>query len=256
MTLGHESPLARRWPEWLRWSACFALALCFHAAGAAALLARWSESSDLVANAPVIMIELAPVPVAPDLTPSELPPGPQQTEAQPEPKAEPEPEKPVEKVELPPEPQTEQPLMVAPPPKPIEKRPEKKPKQKHASLTSAPSAAEQRAERAAAPMPGAATRNSDALPNWKSQLVAQLERYKRYPSDAQSRGEQGVAQLAFSVDRHGGVHRARIVRSSGSSLLDQETLALLERAQPLPPPPAEFGGSEIAIVVPIRYNIR
>jgi len=29
------------------------------------LMARWSESSDLVANAPVIMIDLAPVPVAP-----------------------------------------------------------------------------------------------------------------------------------------------------------------------------------------------
>src|SRR5665811_593865 len=61
MTIARIS-LTRRWPEPLRWGACFALALSFHAAGAAALLARWSEDSDLLANAPVMMIDLAPVP--------------------------------------------------------------------------------------------------------------------------------------------------------------------------------------------------
>jgi protein TonB len=106
-----------------------------------------------------------------------------------------------------------------------------------------------------APAPGAASHNPDALPNWKSALVARLERYKRYPSEAESRGEHGVAQLAFSVDRGGHVHNARIVRSSGSSALDRATLALLERAQPLPPPPPEIHGAQIAIVVPIRYNL-
>ena len=75
-------------------------------------------------------------------------------------------------------------------------------------------------------------------------------------AEAQSRGEYGVAQLAFSVDRGGGVHNARIVRSSGSSILDRETLTLAERAQPLPPPPPEITGAQIPIVVPIRYNAR
>ncbi len=59
MNATRETFAVRRWPETLRWGACFALALGFHAAGAAALLARWNEDSDLVANAPVIMIELA-----------------------------------------------------------------------------------------------------------------------------------------------------------------------------------------------------
>ena len=252
MTIARIS-LTRRWPEPLRWGACFALALSFHAAGAAALLARWSEDSDLVANAPVIMIDLAPVPVAPDITPNELPPDHVLSRAE---EPEPEPEKPVEKIEMTPDPAPQPELAVTPPPKPIEKPKEKKPKQKRASVASAPSTAEHRAERAAAPMPGASSRDSDALPNWKSQLVARLERYKRYPSAAQSRGEQGVAQLAFSIDRSGGVHNAHIVRSSGSSLLDRETLTLVERAQPLPPPPPEMSGSQIAIMVPIRYNMR
>jgi protein TonB len=46
------------------------------------------------------------------------------------------------------------------------------------------------------------------------------------------------------------------VRSSGSSLLDRATLELVERAQPLPAPPPEVRGAQIAIVVPINYNLR
>lgn len=248
MVGGSKTFSLSRWPEAARWSACFVLAIAFHAAGAAALFARWSEDSNLVAGTPVIMVDLAPVAVSPNIT-TDVTPGPLQQEAEPEP----EPEKPVEKVELPPDPQAE-PVVAIPPPKPIEKPKEKKPKQKHASLASAPTRAEQQGDRPAAPIPGASSRNSDALPNWKTQLLAKLERSKRYPSEA--RGDQGTAQLAFSVDRQGGVHNARIARSSGSSALDHETLALVQRAQPLPPPPPEVPGSQIPIVVPIRYNAR
>ena len=240
----------RRWPETLRWGACFALALCFHAAGAAALLARWNESADLVANAPVIMIDLAPVAVSPETTPNELPPGPQQVQAQPEPQ----PDKPIDKVELAPQPDAEPLLSVTPPPKPLEKPKDKKPKQKHASLASAPSSADQKADRIAAPAPGASSRDPNALASWKSLLVAQIERHKRYPEAA--RGDRGVAQVAFSVDRSGGVHHARVVSSSGSSLLDRDALAWLERSQPLPPPPSDMPGAMISITVPLRYNYR
>jgi len=237
-----------RWPDAARWGACFALAVAFHAAGAAALFARWTEDSNLVAGTAVVMVDLAPVAVSPNIT-TDVAPGPLQQEAEPEPQ----PEKPIEKIELPPDPQAEPVVAVTPPPK-LEPPKEKKPKQKHASLASAPTRADQQVDRPAAPMPGLSSRNSDALPNWKTQLVAKLERSKRYPSEA--RGDQGIAQLAFSVDRQGGVHNARIVRSSGSSVLDHETLALVQRAQPLPPPPPEVSGAQIPIVVPIRYNAR
>jgi len=242
----------RRFAIIARWGACLTLALGIHAAGAMAMLAHWREEPDAIAQAPVILIELAPLPVAPQNTPTELPPGPHQAEAQPAPQS----EKPAEKIEIKPDPAKDAELSVTPPPKPAEIPKEKNPKHRHASLISAPSTAEQKAERTAAPAPGARSSNLDALPNWKSRLVARLERYKRYPAQAQARGEQGVAQLAFSIDREGRVHHARILRSSGSSLLDSATLALVERAAPLPPPPPEVAGAQIAVVVPIRYNIR
>ena len=169
---------------------------------------------------------------------------------------------------MPPAPKAELQLAALPPEKPIEKpvekaveksaeKPaEKRHPQKHASLASAPSPAEKRAARAAAPAPGAASQNPSAVPNWKSELVARLERYKRYPPEAQSRGEHGVAQLAFSVDRSGGVHHARIARSSGSSLLGQRD-ARHGRARRAPAAaPAELAGTQIAISVPIRYDTR
>lgn len=131
-------------------------------------------------------------------------------------------------------------------------RPKPHPAARTASRASAPSKAAMHA-RASAPAPGAG-RSDSAVPTWRSELVARLERSKRYPPDAH--GDAGVALLAFSVDHHGEVHGARIARSSGSAALDRETLSLLTRARPLPPPPAELAGARIAVTVPIRYDVR
>lgn len=264
--------MRRHIPQALRWCACFAIAIGVHAAGAAALLARWNDNDNLVANAPVIMIDLAPMAVAPQTTPTEVPPdkvaSKQQIEPDPAPEKPPEmtevePEKPVEKVEPQPEPETKAELAMLPPPKPPEiekpvedkkKEVKKKPRRHVASLASAPSAADQRADRAAAPVPGANAHDPNAMRNWTSQLVAQIERHKRYPSEA--RGASGKAMVSFSVDRSGGVHHARVVRSSGDSVLDRDAVAWVERSQPLPPPPADQHGSQFPVVVPLRYNSR
>jgi periplasmic protein TonB len=251
MIATRDTLIVRRRSDVLRWGACVAVALFIHIAGAVALLARWNDPPDAVANAPVIMIELAAVPVAPDAAQSRLPPGPQQPETRPQPDQ----PKTVEKAEIKTE-LVKEAELPATQTKPADKPTEKKLIQRQASLASAPSTARQRAERAAARAPGSVSHNSDAVPNWKSALVARLERYKRYPPEAQSRSETGVTQLAFSVDRSGGVHHAHVVRSSGSNVLDREAVALAERASPMPPPPAEITGAQIPIQVPIRYNAR
>lgn len=247
MVGSHKTFSLSHWPEAARWGACFALAIAFHAAGAAALFARWSEDSDLVTNAPVIVVDMAPVAMSPNIT-TDVAPGPLQQKAQPER----EPEKPIEKIELPPDPKTEPVVALTPPPKPIE--PPKEKKQKHASLARAPTRADQQADRPAAAMPGVSSHNSDAMPNWISQVAAKLANNKRYPSEA--RDARGEALVEFTVDRQGGVHNARIVRSSGSTALDRETLATVQRSQPLPPPPPEVPGAQIKLAQKIRYNGR
>jgi protein TonB len=89
---------------------------------------------------------------------------------------------------------------------------------------------------------------------WRSQIVTILERNKRYPSEARARGEQGVTRLAFRIDSEGHLMSSRVVASSGSATLDAETLALVQRAQPYPPPPPELAGSELT--VPVSFSIR
>ena len=281
---------ARRLGSVAPWAAGLTLALGLHGAAGALLLARWHADAEEVASAPAILVDFAPAPAAPAVTPTALPPGPPQPQqqAQPQPKPAQKPqqkqepkqavakteveapaEKPVEQtievppkpipqatIDVPPEPAPKVTIDVLPPRKPVEARHQSKPRQRQASRASAPSTATRRATRAAAVAPGASTHHSNALPNWRSALVARIERHKHYPEAALTRGEHGVAQVAFSIDRSGRLHDARIVRSSGSKLLDRDALAWLRRSQPLPPPPPELRGARIPVVVPLRYDIR
>jgi protein TonB len=91
---------------------------------------------------------------------------------------------------------------------------------------------------------------------WETSLVKHLEQFKRYPSDAQSRGEEGVVLLSFTVDRTGHVLAHQVVRSSGHSQLDDEVMSMIERAQPLPPFPAEMPDAKLDLTVPIRFSLR
>jgi periplasmic protein TonB len=93
-------------------------------------------------------------------------------------------------------------------------------------------------------------------PSWQTALVRHLQQYKRYPSDAQSRGEEGVVQLSFTVDRTGHVLNREIVRSSGHRELDNEVMSMIERAQPLPPFPASMPQAKLDLTVPIRFSLQ
>ncbi len=93
-------------------------------------------------------------------------------------------------------------------------------------------------------------------PAWQTTLVRHLERYKRYPSDAQDRGEEGVVLLGFTVDRTGHVLAHHIVRSSGHPELDDEVMSMIERAQPLPPFPQTMTEAKLELTVPIRFSLK
>jgi len=93
-------------------------------------------------------------------------------------------------------------------------------------------------------------------PSWQTALVRHLQQYKRYPSDAQSRGEEGIVLLSFSIDRSGHVLARQIVRSSGYRELDNEVMSMVERAQPLPPFPPSMPQAKLDLTVPIRFSLQ
>jgi TonB family protein len=93
-----------------------------------------------------------------------------------------------------------------------------------------------------------------AIASWQQALVARVARFQRYPAHA--KGATGVVNLSFSIDRQGHVLNGRVIKSSGSAVLDTEALSLLTRAAPLPPPPAAVPDSDLTFVLPIRFALR
>jgi TonB family protein len=91
-----------------------------------------------------------------------------------------------------------------------------------------------------------------SVADWKSQIIELIERNKRYPLSA-PRDEERVVQVLFSLDRRGRVMDSRIISSSGSSVLDEEALALVRRSEPFPPPPQELK-DHVNLRLPIRFN--
>lgn len=250
----------------LRWGLSGAIVLAAHVSVAAAIVG-WSDTDDSTDPVGAMVVELAPVPVAPNNTPSDIQPGPeqQQAEATPENIAKPT-DKPVDKVVQPEKVKEQQdiPKMENPDIALQKKTPEpqpEKPKPSEAQLAAPVTTAPQMsrvdvAAVAAAPLQTMFNLNeSNAVPTWKRLVASKLERNKKYPSAAQAREEKGVVQLEFSVDRQGRLKSSRIVKSSGSDALDRETLDLVQRAQPFAAPPAAMVGEEVFLVVPIKFNI-
>ena len=145
-----------------------------------------------------------------------------------------------------------------------QKRTEKKSESKSAAPHEAPreakaerprpsAAAPSQPSRMAAAAPSGSPGGGPSLSNWKSEVIGILERNKHYPAGAGV--AQGVAHLAFTLNRQGRVTSARIAGSSGSAPLDAETLSLIHRVA-FPPPPADMPGAQISLVVALRYNVR
>jgi len=251
--------------QWLRWSAGGLTALTMHTAIVLAI-ASHSDDSDLQGGASVVMMELAPISAAPPAPPSELAPGPQQAEAeqveqikQERPKE----QRDAEQIpELPREPDPAVALQSSAtvlkeqtPQTESRELPEAETKevQQEATIATAPPSAILTDVHPAAPTPGQIERpTSAALLTWERSMAIQLQRHKRYPS--QARGEQGVAILSFTIDHQGHLLSSHIVRSSGSAILDAAALAMLGRAEPFPAPPPGIADELLSITVPIRYS--
>jgi periplasmic protein TonB len=268
-----------------RWALCAALVVLAHG-GMAAAMVTWRDAIEPSETAAAIVIEFAPVPVAPEALPTEIPPGPEQvmSDASPNQPTETIEEKIEEKVdqkvevkvaqkveerveakpieepppEIKPAPNPEMALETPPPQEVKQETPQRQVPRLPAPATTAPQAMPvETASIPAAPTQGQPNPNtSKAVQTWRGQIVALIERNKRYPAKAESRGQQGVARVFFSLDRQGQVIDSRVVGSSGVTALDEEALALLRRAQPFPKPPAELTGERVDLMLPLRFNLR
>ena len=221
-------------------------------------------------------------PPEPEVEPQDIPPDVEEPPPEPEPVPEPVPEpiepppepllEPVEPVVEPPEEiipdivEAPEPAVVAPLPvvasasiQERRKRPKPAPKppaQQATPRTAAPPPSE--APRAQAAVSAQLAAAQQAAPSvsparWQSKLMSHLNRRKQYPRSAQSRREEGVVHLTFSIDGAGNVLSSGIARSSGFADLDQAVLTMIARASPVPAPPAEMAGRSLTI--PIEFDL-
>ena len=85
-------------------------------------------------------------------------------------------------------------------------------------------------------------------------LSAWLESHKRYPDAARQRGEEGRADLRFTVERGGRVVDFAVARSSGYPDLDASIEDMM-RGAVLPSFPAGMTQPRIDVSVTIRFSL-
>jgi protein TonB len=193
-----------------------------------------------------VLIDLEPVPAPPVAAPAPPPPQP--------PPPEPEVKK-IEEPPLPPPPKEAVALPKPPPPKPAPPRP-KRVVEEPPPPQPMPQQAE--AKPLPAPMPkarAAPAPSMDVMANWEHKLLARLQSFLRYPRRAQLRQQDGIAYVKVVIDRRGNLVSSALERSSGIPVLDEEAVAVAERAKPFPPPP-EALGENVVRVVPVRFILR
>ena len=223
---GVAGPASGRRSEALRWIISFMIVAVCHGVGALALLRNVPEASDSGIDTPVVMLDLPEALVQSVAPVQDLPPGPvMEDEVPPAPQ-------PKEETKLP-EPEAEVALPMPEPPK------QERPPAEVVEMTA----------------PAAARTPPPSIIRWQGQLAAHIQRFQRYPTAARARGESGVATVSFTINREGRLVQSSIVKSSGSAALDQETLAALTRAMPMPRPPEQASDAELTFTIPMGFNL-
>lgn len=117
-----------------------------------------------------------------------------------------------------------------------------------------PSAPRQQGQAVGAPSPSEGG-NVGLRRSYAGVLAAHLNRHKSYPISARRQGREGTVRLRLVVARTGSVLDARIARSAPFPEFDEAAMAMLARAQPLPPFPSGMTETEIVVMVPVTFEL-
>ncbi len=105
-----------------------------------------------------------------------------------------------------------------------------------------------------APVQGTGASATRVRVTWQRELAAHFNKYKRYPEDRTARSVQVV--VSFVIDRLGHVLSSRIVTGSGDPAFDAAALAMLQRANPVPPPPPLVADEGLSFTLPVIFSAR
>lgn len=94
-----------------------------------------------------------------------------------------------------------------------------------------------------------------AVADYEATLSAWLEDHKKYPRRAKRRRSEGTGVLYLVIRRDGHVLDYWLHDSSGHAVLDEELLAMVERARPLPAFPPGISAGRLEYFLPVGFEL-
>ena len=97
---------------------------------------------------------------------------------------------------------------------------------------------------------------AEKMPEFKGPgtIMQYLAQNIKYPAEAQEQGIEGISVVVFVVDSTGIVSKADIKKTSGSKLLDDESIRVIKTMRFIP---GEQKGVPVAVryAIPVRYKL-
>jgi protein TonB len=124
-----------------------------------------------------------------------------------------------------------------------------------AEATATPSsAAIPEGPRSVAPVQGTGDSAQRVRVTWQKELVAHLDKHKRYPPERSQQTAEIVVR--FALDRMGHVLSASIVKGSGDAAFDEAALAMVRKSDPVPQPPPLIADEGLNFTLPVIFRVK
>lgn len=114
--------------------------------------------------------------------------------------------------------------------------------------------AAQEGSRSAAPAQGTGESARRMRVTWQKELLAHLDKYKRYPAARSQKSSEIL--VSFELDRKGHILSTNIVKGSGDPVFDQAALAMVQKSDPVPPPPPLVADEGLNFTLPVIFRIK
>jgi protein TonB len=108
--------------------------------------------------------------------------------------------------------------------------------------------------RSVAPAQGTGESAQRLRVTWQKELVAHLDKHKRYPAERSQKTAEIV--VSFSLDRMGHVLSTRIVKGSGDAAFDEAALAMVRKSDPVPQPPPLVADEGLNFTLPVIFRVK
>jgi protein TonB len=124
-----------------------------------------------------------------------------------------------------------------------------------AEATATPSSeAIRKGPRSIAPAQGIGESARRARLTWQKELMAHLEKHKRYPVERTQKSAEIL--VGFALDRMGHILSTSIVKGSGDRAFDEAALAMVRHSDPVPQPPPLVADEGLNFTLPVIFKVK